>query len=227
MTNKEITPKIVSLVGPPGSGKGTQAGLLAERLGYNVIHVSQIIRDKFNNQPDSPDVTQAKQDYEAGKLVSGEVIARWVSEKINGLGKTVIESGLIIDGAGRTIEEASTIIDLLIKYIDKDDIKIFFVKISPEETLRRNTKRIVCTKCLKPINPKLIDTLDACPHCNGNLGKREMDQKSVIENRLKVYRELTLPTVEYMRERGLVVDINGEQTIEEVYQDINKHIKTS
>ena len=221
---KELNPKILMLVGPPGSGKGTQTELLAERFGYDIIHVSQIIRNKFENDAENPEVIAAKDAYESGRLVDGKVIAKWVTTKIGELGKEAVTSGLILDGAGRTIQEASATIDLLDDFVAKDKIRVFFVKISPEETLERNTKRIVCTKCLKPIDPKLVGEINICPHCEGKLGKREMDQKSVIENRLKVYEELSLPAVEYMRNEGLVIDVNGEQPIEDVYNDIANHI---
>ena len=223
----KLSPKIIMLVGPPGSGKGTQTRLLVERLGYNVIHASQIIRDKFKNDTKNPEVIEAKKAYETGMLVDGLVIAKWVTDKINELGQKIITHGLILDGAGRTVEEAQATLGLLDDSIDKKDIRVFFIEIAPEETVERNTKRIVCTKCLKPIDPSLVGKIDTCPYCKGKLGKREMDQKNIIQNRLEVYKKLTLPAVEYMREKGLVIDINGEQAIENVYDDIKKHIKTS
>ncbi len=216
--------QIIILVGPPGSGKGTQAELLAERLNLNIIHLSQVIREKFENNPDDPDVIESKKAYKEGRLTKGKVIATWVSDKIKKLGKEYISQGLILDGAARTLDETKNSIKLFNEIVGKGKIKVFFVNISPEETLKRNLKRIVCQKCLKPINPKLIGKIDKCPYCGGKLGKREMDQKGIVKNRLRVYKEETLPAIKYLRKEGLIVDINGEQSIEDVYQDIVKKL---
>ena len=215
-----MKPKVIILVGPPGSGKGTQAELLAERLNLNIIHVSQVIREKIKNNPNDPDVIESKRAYEEGRLTDGKVISKWMGAKIRELKKEQIDQGLVLDGAARTIDEATATVKLIDGIVGKDKIRVFLVNVSPEETLRRNVKRIVCQKCLKPIRPELIGKIDKCPYCGGTLGKREMDQKTVIENRLRVYEKETLPAIEYLRNKGLVVDINGEQPIEEVYQDI-------
>jgi len=216
--------QIIIMVGPPGSGKGTQAELLSERLNLNIIHLSQVIREKFESDPNDPDVIESKQAYKEGRLTDGKVIAVWIGAKIKKLGKAFVNQGLILDGAARTIDEAKSSIKLFNKILGKDKIKVFFISISPEETLKRNLKRIVCQKCLKPLNPELIGKIDKCPYCGGKLGKREMDQKNIVENRLKVYKKETLPTIKYLRKQGLVIDINGEQSIESVYQDIVKYL---
>jgi adenylate kinase len=200
-----LNTKIIILVGPPGSGKGTQSELLAERLNLNIVHLSQVIREKFKNDPDNPDVIESKRAYQEGRLTKGKVIAMWVGAKIKEMGKEYVSQGIILDGAARTIDEAKNSIKLFNEIVGKDKIKVFFINISPKETLKRNLKRIVCQKCLKPINPKLIGKIDKCPYCGGKLGK-------------------SLPTIKYLREEGLVIDINGEQPIEDVYQDIVKKL---
>ncbi len=212
--------QIIVLVGPPGSGKGTQAELLSERLNLNIIHLSQIIREKFKNNPNDSDVIESKKAYKEGRLTDGKIIVKWVGAKIKKLGKAYVNHGLILDGAARTIDEAKGSIKLFNKILGKNKVKVFFINISHKETLRRNLKRIVCQKCLKPINPKLIGKINKCPYCGGKLGKREMDQKNIIENRLRVYEKETLPTIEYLRKQGVIININGEQSIEDVYQEI-------
>ncbi len=216
--------QIIILVGPPGSGKGTQAELLSERLNLNIIHLSQVIREKFESAPNDPDVIESKRGYREGRLTDGKVIAMWIGAEIKKLGKVFVSQGLILDGAARTIDEAKGSIKLFNKILGKNKVKVFFINISSEETLKRNLKRIVCQKCLKPINPELIGKIDKCPYCGGELGKREMDQKNIVENRLRVYEKETLPTIKYLRKQGLVIDINGEQSIEDVYQDIVKKL---
>jgi len=221
---QNLKAKIIILVGPPGSGKGTQAELLTQRLNLRIIHLSQLIREKFKKEPDNPDVIESKKAYEEGRLTNGKIVAKWVAEKINRLGEKEVEKGLVLDGAARTIEETTKTIELLDEIVGKENIKVFFIKISPEETIKRNTKRVICQKCLKPIDPKLIGKIEKCPYCGGRLGKREMDQKNIIENRLRVYREKTLPSLQYIKEQKMLIEVDGEQPIEKVYQDILKHL---
>lgn len=213
-------PKIIFLAGPPGSGKGTQAQLLKERLGLKIIQVNLIIREKFKNFPNQPEVIKAKNDYQAGNLIDGHLIGQWVVEKLKTFSPELLAKGLVIDGAVRTIEEAKTIINFLRKKFGKENLKIFFIKISPQETKRRNLNRIICKDCQKPLKPKLVGKIKKCPYCGGKLVKRAMDNEEVIRNRLRVYQEKTLPTIDYLKKQGLVIDINGEQPIEKVYQDI-------
>lgn len=216
--------KIIILAGPPGSGKGTQAELLEEKFHFLTLSVSQIIRERFQNNPAAPEVVKAKEDYRDGHLIDGRLVAQWIAAKIKTLDKKRINQGLIIDGAARTIEEAKEVYPLLSKIVGKEGIRLFFIKIRPEETFRRNLSRIICSRCHRPIDPSLIGKVKVCPYCGGKLVRRKMDNPEVIKTRIKVYREQTLPAINYFKKQGIVIEINGEQPIKKVFQDISAHL---
>jgi len=216
--------KIIILAGPPGSGKGTQAQLLGERFELEMLQANRLVREKFETAPNDPDVIESKKAYEEGRLTDGEVIGKWLTEKVEKISQETLGKGLILEGFARTLKEAKITTNILKEKFGLDHVRLFFIKIDPEETLKRNLVRIICQSCQKPIEPSLIGKITHCPYCGGELGKRDMDNKLVIENRLRVYQEETLPAIDYLRSLGIVVEINGEQPIESVYADILENL---
>ncbi len=221
----KLNTKIIILAGPPGCGKGTQAELLTKEYHLTPIQVNRVIREKFKAEPNNPQVKKAQEAYNTGRLINGKVIAQWVTEKIHSLGDKIISQGILIDGAARTIQEAKATLKLSEKIVPKEQIKVFFLKISPQETVKRNTQRIICEKCQKPIDPKLIGKITKCPYCGGKLVKRKMDNEEIIKTRLKAYQKQTIPAINYLKGEGIVTEINGEQPIEKVHQDIKAHLE--
>jgi len=218
------TIKIIILAGPPGSGKGTQAQLLGERFGLEMLQANRLVREKFETDPNNPDVVESKKAYIEGRLTDGEVLGKWLTEKIEKFSQKTFDKGLILEGFARTPKEAKITANILKEKFGLDHVRLFFIKIDPEETIRRNLARIICQSCQKPIEPDLIGKITHCPYCGGELGKRDMDNKLVIENRLRVYREETLPAIDYLRSLGIVTEINGEQPIESVYSNIIENL---
>jgi len=216
--------KIILLAGPPGSGKGTQAQMLKEKFGLEMIQANRIVREKFETDPNDPEVIESKKAYDEGRLTDGKVLGKWLMQKMENVSKDVLNKGLILEGFARTPEEATITIQILKERTGLNQVRLFFIKISPEETLKRNLSRIICETCQKPINPDLIGKVEKCPYCGGELGKRAMDDKSVIETRLKVYNNETFPAIEYLKSLGIVIEINGEQSIEKVFEDIVSYL---
>lgn len=216
--------KIIILAGPPGSGKGTQAHLLKDRKGFYIFQTSQLIREKFKTDSHNPDVIASKKAYQEGGLTDGAVLARWVSEKLLEMKSKIISKGVILDGAARTIKEAQATFELIKENFGANKLRLFFIKVSAQETLKRNSKRLICEKCLRPLDPKLIGKVTKCPHCGGKLVTREMDNQEIIQKRLEVYQRQTLPAINFLKDQGVVVEINGEQSIESVYQDIEAYL---
>jgi adenylate kinase len=216
--------KIVILAGPPGSGKGTQAHLLKDRKGFYLLQTSQVIREKFKTDPDNPDVKASKKAYQEGGLTDGAVLARWIGEKLLDIREQILTKGVILDGAARTTREAQSTFELIKENFGADKLRLFFIKVSAQETLRRNSKRLICEKCLRPLNPKLIGKVNKCPHCGGKLVPREMDNQEIIQKRLEVYEKQTLPAINFLKKQGVVIEINGEQPVESVYRDIEAHL---
>lgn len=217
---------IVILIGPPGCGKGTQAQIIAKKKGYKVIQTSKIIREKFNQQPQDPQVKKAKQEYQTGGLIPPETMAEWTIETLKKLDPEK-QDGVIFDGSLRTVKETKVVLPFLIDRFGKENIKIFFLNISFSEVKRRLGTRLICEKCKDPVKPSLgLKVGDRCPkkNCPGKVIRREIDDPQIIEQRIDAYQQQTEPALKYLSKKGLVIEIDGEQSIAQVTKDITKHL---
>lgn len=228
--------KVVILLGAPGSGKGTQATLLSEKLNLFYIETSKIIEENVMAAKDEDFVviggkkyllTNEKRFWQTGKLCTPEVVSFWVKNKIDELSKDCGKGGLIFAGSPRTLYEGKEVIPLLKKIYGPEKIKIFLLDISPEETIFRNSNRKICELMRHPILAgKETAALTKCPLDGSNLVKREgLDSPEVIKIRLKEYQERTYPLIDYFKEDGLEVKkIKGDNPPAVVFEDILKNI---
>jgi len=213
--------KIIILFGRPGSGKGTQAELLKERLGFFHFQTSKMIRDKLEIETNDPEVKEAKEEIAKGDLVSTQLVAKWVLKEIN----SFPQKNIVFDGSPRTLYEAKKELPVLIKKYNKENVIALNIEISPRETIWRNTHRRICSKCENAISFTLeTKNLKKCPKCGGNLKTRIDDKEDIIKERLAVYELQTEPILKYFNEMGILKKIDGSQMIESVYRDIVKAI---
>lgn len=224
--------KVVILLGAPGSGKGTQAGLISEKLNLYYIETSKIIEAnvmkagandfvKINGK--KYPLSQEKTFWKTGKLCTPEVVSFWIKNKIEELSKE--GNGLIFAGSPRTLYEGKQVIPFLKKIYGAENIKIFLLDVSPDETIFRNSQRRICQLMRHPIlTGKETKNLTICPLDGSKLIKREgLDDPEVIKVRLKEYKERTYPLIDYFKEQGLKVKIiNGQQPVVDVFNDILK-----
>ncbi|MGM5485012.1 MAG: adenylate kinase [Nanobdellota archaeon] len=198
----------ILLIGPQGSGKGTQAQKIAER--YDIPHIStgDIFRENIKNKTDLG--KEAKSYIDNGKLVPDDLTNRLVQDKVKGL------SGFILDGYPRNKTQA--------KYLDTiTDIDIVLeIQLSAEETLKRLAGRRICPKCGENyhINFKPPKEPEKCDHDDGDLYQREDDKPEAIHKRMEIYNNETVPVLDYFKDK--VKEINGEQDIENVFSEIRK-----
>jgi adenylate kinase len=132
---------------------------------------------------------------------------------------------LILSGSPRTVYEAQQEISLLKELYGAESIKVFFVKISAEETIFRNSHRKICELMRHPIlYNKETETLTTCPLDGSKLIRREgLDDPEIIKTRLKEYEEKTFPMMDVFKAEGVkVTEINGEQSVSDVFGDILK-----
>ncbi|MFA4909579.1 MAG: adenylate kinase [Desulfobacteria bacterium] len=209
------------LVGPPGSGKGTQAKMLVDKYNIPQISTGDILREAVKEG--SSLGKQAKGFMDKGALVPDEVVIGIIEERLK---KPDCKGGFILDGFPRTIAQA----DALGAILDKMDLKIEYlinIEIDDEELLKRLTGRRTCRKCGKgyhtifdpPINK------DVCNKCKGELYQRDDDKEDTIKSRLKVYHEQTAPVVEFYQKKNTSRAINGLGKIDEVFQRITDIIE--
>lgn len=228
----ENSKKIIILLGPPGSGKGTQAGLLAEKLKLYYFETSKIIEESIRSHAPDEYVEidgekytfgQEKDLWEKGILCSPPLVSFLVKEKIEELRKE--GNDIVFAGTPRTMYEGEKIVPLLMQLYGRKNIKVCLIEVSPGQTIFRNTHRRICELMRHPIlYSEETKNLAFCPLDGSKLVKRaKLDDPETIKTRLKEYAERTFPLVEYFEGQGLEVKkVNGEQSVAEVFEDILK-----
>lgn len=208
------------LIGPPGSGKGTQAKRLAERLGYFHLSTGDILREAVKEG--TPLGLEAKKYMEEGKLVPDEVVIGIVKERLS---SPDCEKGVVFDGFPRTLSQAEAL-DRIFNELGKRLDLVVEIEVSEEEVLKRLTGRRTCRNCGAMyhvlFDPPKVEGI--CDKCGGPLYQREDDKEEVIRERLRVYRKDTEPLVTYYENKGVLVKVKGEGPIEEVQQRLSEAI---
>lgn len=227
--------KVIILLGPPGSGKGTQAELVSEKLNLYYIETSKIIevnvmkagaRDFVKIGDKNYPLLKEKTLWKTGKLCTPEVVSFWVKNKIKELSRE--GRGLVFAGSPRTLYEGKQVIPFLKKIYGSKNIKILLLQISPEETICRNSQRRICQLMRHPILAgRETAKLTKCPLDGSKLIKRKgLDDPETIKVRLKEYQERTYPLIAYFKEQGLKVEkINGEKPVVKVFNNLLKALK--
>ena len=200
------------LLGAPGSGKGTQAERLSQATG--LVHIAS--GDLFRQaEKEGTELGKLAKSYmEKGLLVPDEVTIGMILERI-----AESSQGFILDGFPRNMEQAKA----LDKALAEEAIdKAICIKVPQEELLRRLSERWICRQCETPYNlvsspPKVAGK---CDLCGDELYQRPDDNKETVQKRLEVYFAQTTPLISYYQQRGKLVEIDGEKTIEEVSKEL-------
>ncbi len=235
MKNSKSKKLVIILLGPPGSGKGTQAELLAEKLDLYYLETSKILEEAFNKSKKGEFIKISGKKYffsreenlwKKGILCTPSFVSYLVKRKIKKLGGK--NESLVIAGSPRTLYEGKTIIPLLEKLYGKRNIRIILIQVSAKESIFRNSHRRICELMRHPIlYSKETKKLKFCPLDGSKLIRRKgLDDPKTIKIRLKEYREKTLPLVKYLEERRLKVKkINGESSVSKIFERILKTLK--
>ncbi len=208
--------KVYVFLGPPASGKGTQAKLLSEKIGIPHIALGDILREAV--RAGTPEGLEAKSFMEAGKLVPDDLTISLASERF---GKSDCREGFIVDGFPRTLKQEKTF-DGSLKSLGLSLGAVIYIKIPVGVVVSRLSGRRSCKKCGAPYHltfnaPKVSGI---CDRCGGELYQRHDDEEAVIKIRFSVYEEETLPLVEQFKSSGKLVEIAGEASVEEVQAGI-------
>lgn len=212
-------PKIYILLGRSGCGKGTQAKLLAEKFGYDIIGSGDLLRERV--KLNDPVGNKIKNIMDRGELVPSSFMVHLWTDRLEDLKKKNGQlKGIILDGFPRKVLEAE-ILDETLGLYDWNNIKAFLVDISREEAVNRLTKRRICKTCEKtfPYIGKYKD-LERCDKCGGELQTRADDSVAGINERLDYFEEDVVPVIGYYEKKGILTRINGEQDIEKVFEEI-------
>lgn len=210
------------ILGPQGSGKGTQAEKLAREFDAEHIDMGKFLREV------------AKQDTPLGKevwniqnvtkkLVPKRILEEVFTIKLNDISR---EKSIVFDGFPRNIDQAQYF-EKAMKEFGRETDAVIFIKLSKEESFKRISKRFICEKCKRVfiLGKDIKSEKEKCIDCGGKIIKRTDDTKDGIEKRLSVFEEETLPIVEYYRRENKLIEIDGARSIDEVFSEIIKKLK--
>jgi len=202
----------IILLGAPGAGKGTQAVMLAEKIKLVQVASGDLFRQALANETKLG--KKAKVYMEKGQLVPDEITIQMVLER---LAAPDCKDGAILDGFPRNLEQAKALDKALEKQSKAID-KVVYIKVSEGELLKRLSGRWICRQCQAPYHevdspPKVKGV---CDRCGGELYQRADDNVETIKNRLKVYFAETSPLIDYYKQAGKLLEINGEGTTTEI-----------
>ena len=198
------------LFGPPGAGKGTQAQLLRDRL--DVTHIASGDLFRHNLGLGTPLGLRAKEYMNRGELVPDEVTIDIILEKVMSIPD---EDGFILDGFPRNLNQAQELEKTLSNGSRNLD-KVVHIDVSEPELMRRLGGRYVCRACQAPHSIGEGAEGKKCDQCGGELYQRDDDAPLTAKQRLEIYNEETTPLLAFYRGRGVLVDIPGDNTVEEV-----------
>jgi len=197
MHTNQKSPLVVALLGKAGAGKGTQVNLLKERLGLNYIGSGELLRKR--KQENDFTGNKIAECIDKGGLVPSPIIfSLWMKEleKIKNLDEN---NGILIDGSPRKILEAYLLEEAINWYGWSDNFKVIFVEISDDESMKRISER-------------------------AKIENREDDEDEALKARLSWFQDEVMPVVKFYEENGRLIRINGEQSVEEVYNEITQKL---
>lgn len=217
MTVTERSPLFVVLFGAQGSGKGTQARLIQDVYGIPQIATGDLFRHNLKNQTELGKL--AKTFMDQGELVPDSVTNAMVQDRLT---EGDVRAGAVFDGFPRNTSQAQAL-DSMLAERQAHISCAMYIKVQDEELMRRLTGRRVCRDCQATyhtvFNPPAED--NSCDRCGGSLYQRADDQdESAIRRRLELYFQETMPVIEWYRSHGLLVEVEGENSIEQVRHQI-------
>ena len=199
------------LLGAPGSGKGTQAAYITEK--YDLPHIStgDIFRENIKAQ--TPLGIKVKEVMDNGNLCPDDLTIEIVKERLE---KPDCEKGYLLDGFPRNIVQAKAL-DQFAKPDKVINIDVNLSKIEHRIVGRRN-----CPKCNGSFHVDFIGNTKVCPVCGGELIVRKDDNVDTVKERLSVYSSQTAPLIDYYNAQGKLISIDGDKSIDEVFDQIVK-----
>ena len=208
----------IIMLGAPGAGKGTQAKMIAEKCGIPHISTGDIFRANIKNVTELG--AKAKEYMDKGLLVPDELVCDLVVDRIQ---QADCEKGYILDGFPRTIPQAEALENALNAIEQKLDYAID-IDVPDENIINRMSGRRACVGCGATyhvlFNPTKVE--GKCDVCGESLILRDDDKPETVKKRLDVYHTQTQPLIDFYTERKVLVEVDGTQSMDKVFDDIMK-----
>lgn len=213
---------ILIFLGPPGSGKGTQASKLHETAGIPQLSTGDMLRAAISQS--TAVGLQAKSFIDRGQLVPDEVVVKLIEERIE---LEDCSSGFILDGFPRTVSQADSLEGLL-SAKNKKISKVVVFEIDDELLVNRLSGRRTCESCgaMYHIRERKSAVESVCDRCGGKLVQRTDDNEATIKKRLQIYHSQTSPLIEYYSKLGIVNKIEASRSVSSVFSDLNNILKS-
>jgi len=206
----------VILFGSPGSGKGTQATLLADFLGVRKISLGDILRGEVKK--DSGLGQEVKSYMERGTLVPDDLVSRVIEENVD-------NSGFLLDGYPRNLDQAKRLEEILTRRNSNID-KVVYLDIDQQTIVDRLSKRRVCKSC--GTNYHLVSLPSKkegiCDKCQGQLIQRKDDDPQVIKKRWSVFTDEANKILEFYQDKSMLVKVDGRGDIKEIFERIKQEL---
>lgn len=218
------SPLILILLGKAGAGKGTQVNLLREKLGLDYIGSGDLLRER--KKTDDFTGNKISEVIDKGGIVPTPVIFKLWMDKFESLKLNPDFNGFVFDGSPRKIREAYLLEEALGWFGWDGLAKVLLIDVSDEEAISRTIKRKICPKCGNIILFSKDDpNIEDCPKCGEGLVRRPDDTLEGIKNRLDWFKTEVGPVIDYYKENSKLITVNGEQSVEMVFNDIMKAIE--
>jgi adenylate kinase len=213
--------KFLVLLGPPGVGKGTQAKILSERTGLAHISSGDLFRENLKNQTELGKLAQTY--MSKGELVPDDVTIAMIRERLS---RPDCETGAILDGFPRTPAQADALEEMLKEFKGHVDA-VPFITAAEDILVERLSGRWTCRANGHIFNEKFNPPQEAgiCDFDSSELYQRDDDKAETVKRRIHVYLDQTSPLIDYYREHGKLVEIDGMQGIEQVSQVLESALK--
>ena len=206
----------IILLGPPGAGKGTQAAGIVEK--YNIPHISTGDIFRKNIKEGTELGKKAKEYMDKGLLVPDELTVGLVTDRIS---QDDCKNGFMLDGFPRNVSQAK----YLDSFLQKTNIaldKVVNIEVDKSILVERAVGRRICKSCGATFHIEFNPPKEngVCDVCSGELYQRADDTEETVSKRIQVYLDETKPLVNYYSSQGIIANINGQQSIEKVFEDI-------
>ena len=204
------------IMGPPGAGKGTQAKLLQERRGVPHISTGDILRDA--RRAGTTLGREAERYMGQGLLVPDDVVIGIVADRLGGQNHS---QGFLLDGFPRTVPQAEALDRILREGGQRLDAVLSII-VPEDELVKRLAGRRVCRQCGEMFHVSVDPATQTgrCDRCGGDLYQREDDREDTVRARFDVYARDTAPVLQYYRDAGLLREISGVGSRDDIFQRV-------